>query len=192
MICAVGFPLPEEVIILSAGILGHMSLHPETYPPPYEGAPSVEPYALALACLSAVIITDSIIYYLGHKFGKKLLESKWAKKHAPEHQVDRVRRWVKQYGFFAPGVFRFIPGVRFPGHLMCGALDMKYWNFVITDGIAAVISVPSQVLLVALYGEVIIDRLGQFKLIVFGTLGVLGAGYLVYKLWFKPKQQQSA
>lgn len=177
MVCALGFPLPEEVVILSAGILGHMSLNPEQFPPPYEGAASVDPYGLAIACLSAVIFTDYIIFWIGRRYGKKIINSPKLHKHFSKDKVDKIKNWADKYGFWAPAIFRFIPGVRFPGHMMSGALDMPTWSFLLTDGVAALISVPTQVLLVSFYGQDILDKLKQFKIAVFIILVVVALIY---------------
>ncbi len=71
-ICALGVPIPEEVVIISAGLVGHMALNPQVYPPPYPGAVSVEPYTLATVAFISVIATDYLIFSMGKFFGKKL------------------------------------------------------------------------------------------------------------------------
>ncbi len=39
-----GLPLPEEVYIVSVGILAYMGAHPDLFPPPFVGAPVVNGY----------------------------------------------------------------------------------------------------------------------------------------------------
>ena len=46
---AFGLPIPEEVVLISAGLVGYMALHPDKYPP-HSGASSATPvdvYVLA-------------------------------------------------------------------------------------------------------------------------------------------------
>lgn len=62
------------------------------------------------------------------------------------------------------GVFRFTPGIRFPGHMCCGFMGVPAWKFILIDGAAALLTVPTQVLLVAYYGDVILDYIKQFKI----------------------------
>ena len=178
-ICSLGVPIPEEVIIISAGLAGHISLNPEEYPPPYPGAPMVNPHTLAAVCFLAVIITDYFIFSMGKVFGKQIMRSDRFQTHFTDEKMDRIRGWVKKYGFWAPSVFRFIPGVRFPGHLMCGALGVSQWTFLLTDGLAALFSVPTQVYLVSYYGEDILTYVKKFKIFVFGALALLLVVYLV-------------
>ncbi len=191
MICAMGVPIPEEVVIVSAGLVGHMALNPDQYPPPYPGAQAVHPYTLAFVTFASVIITDYFIYTMGKYFGYQLIHSKRFKKYFPEDKMSKVRAWAQKYGFFAPGVFRFIPGVRFPGHMMCGALGVKPWIFILVDGVAALFSVPSQVLLISFYGREIITKLAPYKLYFFGGLLVVVCLYVAKKYFFETNQSPS-
>lgn len=187
-ICSLGVPIPEEVIIISAGLVGHMSLNPAQYPPPYPGAPGVNPHTLAIVCFLSVIITDYFIFSMGNLFGKQIMRSERFQKHFTDEKMERIRGWVKKYGFWAPSIFRFIPGVRFPGHLMCGALGVSKWTFLATDGLAALISVPTQVYLVSFYGEDILTYFKKFKIFVIGAIAIAIIFYLVRRFILSRKK----
>ncbi|RYZ76221.1 MAG: DedA family protein [Proteobacteria bacterium] len=182
LLSAFGLPIPEEIVLISAGFVGHMALHPADYPPPYPGAPSVNIYVLAFVSFVAVMGSDFLIYVLGKKFGPRMFKMKWFARLISENALDRIQRWTRKYGAWAVFAFRFTPGVRFPGHLMCGAMGLSPWRFVGVDMIAAGISVPTQILLVSLYGETILRYFGQFKLYLFSTFGVLLIAFLIYKV----------
>ena len=49
-----GLPIPEEVTLVSTGFLAYIGTQPEMYPPPFEGAPTVDAYTAALVCLLSV------------------------------------------------------------------------------------------------------------------------------------------
>lgn len=181
ILSAFGMPIPEEIVLISAGFVGHMALHPEDYPPPYPGAPSVNIYVLAAVSFVAVVGADFLIYVLGKKFGPRMFKMKWFARLISENSLDRIQRWTRKYGAWAVFAFRFTPGVRFPGHLMCGAMGLSPWRFFGVDIIAAGISVPTQVLLVSLYGETILRYFGKFKIVLFSTFAVLLVVFLVYK-----------
>lgn len=179
---AVGFPLPEEVTLVSVGILAFMGAHPDHFPPPYEGAPVVNVHLAAIIAFTAVLASDTIIYLIGRTFGRKILYSPRISKFLPEDVMQKVERWTKKYGAFACGLFRFTPGLRFPGHLACGMLEFPVWKFLVIDGIAAGISVPTQIYLLAIYGEPILKYLKQFKIVVVVVLGILLLAFLAYKI----------
>lgn len=190
-ICALGVPIPEEVIIVSAGLVGHMALNPQEYPPPHPGAEAVHPYTLAMVAFASVILTDYLIFSMGKYFGGKIMRAKRFEKFFTVDKVDKITLWAKKYGFFAPGIFRFIPGVRFPGHLMCGALGVPAWAFLLVDGSAAIISVPTQVLLVSFYGKDILHNLKEFKLYFFGGLAIVAILYFGRKYLTEKKVSTS-
>lgn len=187
---SVGVPIPEEVSIISLGVIVFMGSHPDHFPPPYEGAPVVEMHTAAFFALFAVIFSDFNIYMVGRIFGRKFLYHPRVKKMISMEMMERVESWTLKYGAYACGLFRFTPGLRFPGHLACGMLKFPAWKFVAIDGGAALLSVPTQVYLVAIYGEDILSKLRQGKVIVFSVLGALLVGFLLRRWWKRRRQQQ--
>ena len=182
-----GFPLPEEVTLISVGLLAYMGTHPTRYPPPYEGAPVVEVYEAALVCFLAVMMSDFLIFMLGRKFGRRMIRSHRFKRWISDAAMLKIEKWTEKYGIFAAAIFRFTPGVRFPGHLACGMLNFPTWKFLLVDGFVAAISVPTQVIILAKYGEPILETLKEFKVIVFSILGIAVVCYFVWKFFKKGK-----
>jgi membrane protein DedA with SNARE-associated domain len=183
---AVGLPFPEEATLVSVGLLAYMGMNPELFPPPFPGAPHVNPKMAAAVAFVAVFTSDFIIYSIGRFFGRKIFELKPVKSVLSEENRLRIEEWTQKYGAYACGIFRFTPGLRFPGHLACGMLRFPAWKFALIDGIAALISVPTQILLLAFYGEVILKFIKQFKIVLL-CLFVIGIGYLLYKRFIAKK-----
>lgn len=181
ILSAFGLPIPEEIVLISAGFVGHMTLHPEDYPPPYPGAPSVNMHVLAAVALLAVVCSDFLIYRLGRRFGPTIFKMKWFSRLVSEDALEKIQRWTKKYGAWAVFIFRFTPGVRFPGHLMCGAMELSAWRFIAVDFIAAGISVPTQVLLVSLYGETILHYFKPFKIYLLCAFAIALIGFFGYR-----------
>lgn len=181
-----GFPLPEEVTIISASLTAFMATHPHRYPPPYEGAAGVNPYTLAVICLLAVFISDYVIYWIGAYFGDKLIRHPRYQKRFEGKSFKRVQKWIHEYGTLAPCIFRFTPGLRFPGHMMCGAIGLPRWKFILVVGLAAAITVPTQVLLISAYGEVILELLSRIKIVAIALAVVAALAFFLYK-WRKSK-----
>jgi membrane protein DedA with SNARE-associated domain len=192
LLSAVGLPLPEEVTLISVGILAFMGAHPDHFPPPFPGAPVVNVHTAAIIAFFAVFFSDFLIYGVGRVFGRKLLYHPRVHKMFPPHLMKRVEEWTHKYGAYACGIFRFTPGIRFPGHLACGMLHFPVWKFLLIDGLAAAISVPTQIYLLAHYGEPILMKLRQFKLVVFGLIGLLLIYFLFKKIREKMLQKKNA
>jgi membrane protein DedA with SNARE-associated domain len=168
-----GLPFPEEVTLLSAGLLAHIGSHPELYPPPYPGATGVNVVATATICFFAVLLSDLLVFALGKHFGPRLLKNRFAGKIFKPEIFEKIASWTERFGPFACGVFRFTPGLRFPGHFSCGCFGLSYTKFLLIDGTAALLTVPTQVLLMAYYGQEILGVLKNVKIVV-GCLVVLG------------------
>ena len=162
-----GLPIPEEVTLVSTGFLAYIGTQPEMYPPPFEGAPTVDAYTAALVCLLSVFVSDYFIYLLGKNFGPRILQLEYFKKN--HESIDKVRKWIQKYGFWAAGIFRFTPGIRFPGHFSCGMMGVSGWKFFLVDGFAALFSVPTQVILVSIYGKEIIETFREYTFMFVGV-----------------------
>lgn len=170
---AFGIPIPEEVTLISVGLLAYMGAHPDQFPPPYVGAPVVNVHEAALIAFIAIILCDFLIYGIGRFWGRKLLLHPRAQKMFPQSMLEKVESWTKKYGAFACFIFRFTPGIRFVGHLACGMMKFEAWKFFLIDSFAAAISVPTQIYLLAYYGEPILKFLKEFKFYLFIVL-ILG------------------
>jgi membrane protein DedA with SNARE-associated domain len=183
---AVGLPFPEEATLVSVGLLAYMGMNPDLYPPPYPGAPHVNPKTAALVAFLAVFCADFLIYAIGRFFGRRIFDWKPIKSVLSEENRLRIEDWTQKYGAYACGIFRFTPGLRFPGHLACGMLKFPAWKFALIDGIAALISVPTQILLLAYYGDTILKFFKQFKIALL-VLFAIAICYFLYKKYFTKK-----
>ncbi|MFZ9520675.1 MAG: DedA family protein [Silvanigrellaceae bacterium] len=157
-----GLPLPEEVTLLTLGFLVWVGNNPD----PETGltaANGINIHMAAWLAFVAVLSSDFLVYELGHRFGNRILSLPVLNKLAQPALLDKVRTWMDRWGFWAAGVFRFTPGIRFPGHLSCGMLGVSRIKFCLVDGFAALISVPTQVYLVGHYGREIIDLIKKYQ-----------------------------
>ena len=170
-----GLPIPEEVTLISAGLVCYVASRPDLFPPPPEGSSPVNPYITAGVAFFSVVFADCLVFFLGKFFGGRILRASYMARY--RGRMEKVGEWTKKYGMWAAGAFRFTPGLRFPGHFACGMMGLSVTKFVAVDASAAAISVPTQVLLVAFYGETILIYFKQFKLVV---LALVGLGLLYY------------
>lgn len=206
-----GFPIPEEIVLVSCGLIAYMSLNPDLYPPPEVGAKRINVYVLAAVCFFAVMLSDTIVYLLGKKHGSKVFYvmakiryfflTPNKKKEITVDQLyqnslssgtfTKINKLFQNHGMLAVGIFRFTPGIRFPGHLSCGMMGVSLWNFLLVDSIVAILSVPTQVLFVAFYGEIILDKFKEFKIIILSVFAIIISIYLFLK-YRKGRDKQSA
>ncbi|MCO5144273.1 MAG: VTT domain-containing protein [Oligoflexia bacterium] len=162
-----GLPVPEEVTLVSVGLLAYLAKNPDRFPPPYPGAEPVSLKGLMFIAFMSVVLSDFLVFLIGKYGGKKLKKKKKWAKFFRSKAFRKAEVWVKRYGYLMSGVFRFTPGLRFPGHMICGMMGVPIWAFLAVDGMAALLSVPTQIWLVAQYGEEILAFMKQFKIALF-------------------------
>ena len=180
-----GLPFPEEVTIVSAGFIAHMSLHPEMFPPPIGATSSVHPITTAIICFLAVYLSDILVFMLGRIYGTQLLRTKMFARYTSSTAMRKVEDFTHKHGALACGFFRFTPGLRFPGHFACGSLGIPVWKFLTVDGLAALLTVPTQVLLIAYYGELMLSFLKEFKILIISAAVVAVLYYFLRKFLLK-------
>lgn len=180
-----GLPVPEELVLVTAGLVAYMAHSPELFPPPYPGAEGVNVVTLMVVCFCAVFLSDLIVYLIGKFFGGRIIKTKFFQKQVAGKGFDTINSWFQKYGGWACGIFRFTPGLRFPGHMSCGLLGIPLWKFVMIDGLAALVSVPTQVYFVATYGEIILAKIAEFKMVVGVILAVVLVLWLIRKIYLK-------
>lgn len=178
-----GLPIPEEMTLVSAGLVAYMAGHPDKWPPPTPDAEGVNLIVLSIVCFLAVLGSDILIYFIGKVFGRKIVNSQFFGKRISQERFNKINNIFNRYSHWACGLFRFTPGVRFPGHLSCGLMGVPLWKFIAIDGTAALVSVPTQVLLVAYYGEVILAKIREFKLALGGIILLVVLIWLVRRIY---------
>lgn len=182
LLSAVGFPLPEEVTLLSVGFMAFIGMHPDRFPPPYPDASVVNVHIAAAVAFGSVIFADTLIFLIGKKYGRRLLEKPSIQRFVSPTMLEKVENWTTKHGVYACFAFRFTPGLRFPGHLACGFLKFPLWKFVAVDAFAAAISVPTQIYLIAIYGDPILEKLKEFKIVLFSIFGLVLIYFILKKL----------
>lgn len=180
-----GFPVPEELVLISAGLMAYMAKDTANFPPPYPGAEGVDTYVLALVCFLSVFLSDLLVFFIGKYFGGKMLRSSFFKSRVKGPVFEKINQWFLKYGSLACGIFRFTLGLRFAGHMSCGLLGISPWKFGLIDGFAALISVPTQIIFVATYGNVVLENIKEFKLFALITLSFLLGVYMIKKVIIK-------
>lgn len=168
ILSSLGLPVPEEISIISLGVLSYVGSKPDLFPPPFEGAPHVEVLPAMVVCSLSIYLSDFIVYSIGRSYGPSLFASSWFKKIVPEKRLNTVKTLARKWGKIVPGLFRLIPGVRFPGHLLCGALGIRRTTFLVVDGVVVLTVVPTQIFLISYYGETVIDLMKRFQFVLAG------------------------
>ena len=174
-----GLPIPEEVIIVAAGVLSS------------EAVGKLDPTLALISCLVGAIVGDGLMYWIGRGLGKTFLREHriFARLlHAErEAQMERV---VSQHGIKVFLIARFLVGVRAPIYLAMGIMRVDFRRFVISDAICASVVVSLFFWLSYFFGGWVGERIRESQQALTGCIliGALGAA-IYYFVWKKCRQQ---
>jgi membrane protein DedA with SNARE-associated domain len=137
--CGVGLPLPEDIILLTAGLLA------------YYGLTNV--WLTMAVGLLGVTLGDTLIFWLGSHYGRRLTKKWFFHKLLPDDRLLAVSRRFKRRGNRLIFAARFMPGLRAPIFFSAGTLHLPYRVFLFYDGMAALVSVPLIIGAVYYFGD---------------------------------------
>jgi len=124
--CGLGLPLPEDIPLIVAGALaatGKMNL-----------------IIASICAWCGIIGGDIVLYHLGKKFGLEITRVPFVGKHLTKARIERAEMFFEKYGIWVVAIGRLFAGVRGAMVVAAGATRFNFWKFVITDGIAALVS----------------------------------------------------
>ncbi len=176
--CGVGFPMPEDIILISGGFLVYKD--------------TANLYWMALVALSGVMIGDIIIYYIGRKFGPDIINHRRFKKILSEKRLMKIEKLFNRYGTNIVFFGRFTAFVRTPIFLSCGALGLRLSTFLIYDFIAALVSIPFFILIGFYFGKEI-ERATKYihdaRLLILALI-LMAVFYILRMKRAKPKKNK--
>lgn len=176
--CGFGLPMPEDVILFSAGLMS------------YYGAADVR--IMILVCVAGVLLGDSSVFMIGARYGRKVRKISFVKKMLPARRMKMIRRKLHEQGNKVIFAARFMPGLRTPIFFSAGTLHLPFRVFFFYDGLAAMISVPTVVFAIFYFGNHVDKVIKVIKRLQFGVLGTILvlAAIVVLKTWWTHKKER--
>ena len=121
-------PIPEELPILSAGVLSH------------EG---VARWWIALpVCLVGVLAGDAVLYWVGYHWGERILDWWIVRVVLSREREERLKSAYRRHGVKIVFTARHVMGVRAAAFLTAGISHVPFGKFLACDAAAALVSVP--------------------------------------------------
>jgi membrane protein DedA with SNARE-associated domain len=159
LICGFGLPVPEDVTLVTGGVIAGLGFANEHY--------------MVVVGMAGVLIGDGLIFALGRVYGERVMRLRWFARVISPKRIEQSRQTFTKYGKWVMFVARFLPGLRTPVFFTAGMshrVSYRKWFFM--DGAAALISVPVWVYL-GYYGAKNFDHL--FRMVSRGQSLILGA-----------------
>ncbi len=121
-----GFPIPEELPVITAGI---MVGHEDT---------TLRWYYMLLVVMAGVVIGDGVLYCAGRIWGRKLLSLKLIRKRLTLEKQEQIEKNFAERGIWVLLGARLLPGIRAPVFIMAGVLKVPLGRFLLADALYAI------------------------------------------------------
>jgi membrane protein DedA with SNARE-associated domain len=141
LLCGFGMPMPEDIVLVTGGVLAWMAspLQEVSVPAMIRDEGLLWMIAVGLA---GILAGDSVIYLAGRKFGVRVADFRPLRRMITPEKLQLVERKLRKRGNIVVCFARFLPGIRAPTFFAVGHARMPYWEFLLFDGFAALVSAP--------------------------------------------------
>ena len=168
--CGLGLPLPEELVLVTAGYVcfrGHADLE-----------------AMTAACAAAILLGDIVPFALGRWLGLPLLRLKPVRLIITPRRLARFNRWFRRRGILVIFISRFVAGIRVVAFFTAGTLKMSWTKFLLIDLLGIALIVPLLVFAGYHFGGTIDQIIVEVQALERGILyTALGAATLI-GIWY--------
>lgn len=130
ILCGLGFPLPEEIVLLAGGYV--CAKFPDHAQLPW----------MMVWCAGAILVGDALPYVMGRVFGVRLLRLRWLRLIVTKQRLASFDRWFRRRGDWVILIARFIPGLRVVAFFTGGTMKMSWRRFLCLDGLGILLIVP--------------------------------------------------
>jgi membrane protein DedA with SNARE-associated domain len=189
LLCGFGLPMPEDVVLVTGGVLAwlespldHMSVHGLVTDPGL--------HSMVMVGLAGILAGDSVIYWMGRRLGVRVAEFRLLRRLVPPEKLEEVEKRLRRRGKFVVILARYLPGLRAPTYFTVGHSKMPYWQFLLFDGLAALVSAPLWVCLGFWFGDDIESAAREATR--FGHYILLGVGVVTAAVLFRWLQRRRA
>lgn len=146
---------------------------------------------LFLAVFLGCYLSDWLCYWIGRKWGPSLWKWRWFAKTISTKRLIQVEAYYEKYGFRTLLIGRFIPfGVRNCLFLTAGMGKMPFGKFILSDGIACLLSnaaLFSLTYALSSHYETILATIKTFNLFLFLVFAVTGIAIF----WYNKRKKHS-
>lgn len=172
VLCGIGLPLPEELVLLAAGYL--CATFPENISLP----------VMMAWCAGAILVGDILPFLAGRVFGVRLLRLRWMRLVMTKQRLASFDRWFRRRGDLVILIARFLAGIRMVAFFTAGTMKMPWRRFLLLDGLGIVIIVPALTSIGYHSAGFIESVVANVRRVERGILWAALGGVLVAGLWY--------
>lgn len=175
VLCGLGLPLPEEIVLVAAGYVCFKGL--------------ADRYLMMAACAGAILAGDLLPFIGGRVFGAKLLRIRPLRMLVTKRRLAMFDRWFSRRGDLVIFFARFVAGLRIVAYFAAGTMRMSFGRFLMLDLLGVALVVPLLVWVGARFGNIIDDAIVQVQRVERGLLIAAVAAGLGLGLWLWLRQR---
>lgn len=177
---AFGFPFPEDLLFLSVGYLAYTGI--------------VDPVYAIVVGYVAVLISDTVVYFLGNKIGAKVCSLPILRSVITPEAIQKGKKLLHKNGPKFVFISKFIVGLRYSVFFVSGMMQIGYKRFITFDAMASAISVPTLISIAYFNGEKIDKVLVSVKRAEYSILVVAAFVLLIFltRYYFVKKRKKVA
>jgi len=176
VLCGLGLPLPEEIVLVSAGYVCFKDFA-------FVGW-------MIVACSASILAGDGVPFLLGRLFGPRLLRLRPLRMVVNRRRLARLDLWFRRRGDLAVFFARFVPGLRVVAYFTAGTLRMRAHRFLLLDLAGIVLVCPPLILIGYHFGDVIDEAILRVKQVERGILWTVIGGLVVLLLVWSLRQRR--
>lgn len=170
-----GLPLPEEVPVLTAGVLASNAV--------------LDPWLALASCIVGALAGDCIMYFIGYHFGRSVLkEHPWWVRFVTPHREAQVELMFKRHGIKVFFLVRFLVLLRAPLLLSAGIMRVSFRRFLLIDLLSASVVVSAFFGLGYQYGQTIVGWI-QTTEVLLTIVAVIALGVVAVLLWRRHRRK---
>jgi membrane protein DedA with SNARE-associated domain len=122
-----GLPFPEDGILLLSGFLTAHHV--------------IRPLPAFLVVYSGLLMTDFLLYSVGKKYGRRVVEHKRFQKILTANRLAKLEEKFKRWGALVVFFGRHLLGLRAQIFLVAGVMRMPWKKFLIVDATSALLTI---------------------------------------------------
>jgi len=174
-----GLPVPEELVIVAAGVLSSPSIG------------RLDPVLAVLACLAGILLGDCVMYWIGRGLGRTYVrQHRWFVWIVHGDREVRMEQMVQQHGLKVFLLARFLVGIRSPLYLAMGILRVDFRRFLLCDAACGTVVVGVFFVLSYYCGGWIGELIRGSQVAVTGIVLIVAAVAVPYYLVWKKCEAQ--
>ena len=184
VLCGVGLPVPEEPILLMAGVVAYKLASGQHL------GMEIQLSRMTAVCATGILLGDILCFHLGRTLGRGIFKFRFVKYIATRSRRVRAERFFHRYGPWSIFIARFFAGVRLVMYFSAGMSHrVSYIRFFLMDLMGVLVSVPISIWIGFVVWREVSDwdamkaKLGKFHLLLVAgiVLGVLAWFVLLRK-----------